>query len=199
MAMNGFSTGEEDSRGAADQICCLVDENVRCTRPAGNASYSKRIQKTVTQRRLKLNLDNLVSHSIAPCVFLRVDAACPFVYSSYDFQACALGTVSLRAKTTRDLARAPWRFYSKFCLFSKGSVASTRLRNRIVRFAFTICGILFCYRRGIYTFAIIINKLFSVHVPSNNSRGGGKTPRKILEKRTMIFPRSICINCRSAR
>ena len=58
--MNGFSTGEEDSRGAADQICCLVDEGERCTRPAGNASYSKRIQKTVTQRRLKLNLDQVV-------------------------------------------------------------------------------------------------------------------------------------------
>ncbi|XP_031783415.1 histone deacetylase complex subunit SAP30 homolog [Nasonia vitripennis] len=60
--MNGFSTGEEDSRGASDQICCLVDEGTRCTRPAGNASYSKRIQKTVTQRRLKLNLDNLARH-----------------------------------------------------------------------------------------------------------------------------------------
>lgn len=59
--MNGFSTGEEDSRGAADQICCLVDEGERCTRAAGNASYSKRIQKTVTQRRLKLNLDHMVS------------------------------------------------------------------------------------------------------------------------------------------
>lgn len=58
--MNGFSTGEEDSRGAADQICCLLDEGERCTRPAGNASYSKRIQKTVTQRRLKLNLDQVV-------------------------------------------------------------------------------------------------------------------------------------------
>lgn len=61
--MNGFSTGEEDSRGAADQICCLVDEGERCSRPAGNASYSKRIQKTVTQRRLKLNLDHMVSHA----------------------------------------------------------------------------------------------------------------------------------------
>ncbi|XP_012531864.1 histone deacetylase complex subunit SAP30 homolog [Monomorium pharaonis] len=60
--MNGFSTGEEDSRGAADQICCLVDEGERCSRPAGNASYSKRIQKTVTQRRLKLNLDHMARH-----------------------------------------------------------------------------------------------------------------------------------------
>lgn len=54
---NGFSTGEEDSRGNSDQICCLVDDNERCRRPAGNAAYSKRIQKTVAQRRLKLNID----------------------------------------------------------------------------------------------------------------------------------------------
>jgi len=61
--MNGFSTGEEDSRGAADQICCLVDEGERCSRSAGNASYSKRIQKTVTQRRLKLNQDHTARHT----------------------------------------------------------------------------------------------------------------------------------------
>lgn len=54
---NGFSTGEEDSRGNLDQICCLVDDGERCRRSAGNASYSKRIQKTVAQRRLKLNSD----------------------------------------------------------------------------------------------------------------------------------------------
>ncbi|KAL0273257.1 UNVERIFIED_CONTAM: hypothetical protein PYX00_005970 [Menopon gallinae] len=62
MTMNGFSTGEDDSRGASDQICCLLDENDRCKRPAGNASYNKRIQKTVTQRRLKLRIDNLATH-----------------------------------------------------------------------------------------------------------------------------------------
>lgn len=55
--MNGFSTGEEDSRGPTDQICCLIDENERCKNAAGNASYSKRIQKTVTSRRLKLAID----------------------------------------------------------------------------------------------------------------------------------------------
>lgn len=59
--MNGFSTGEEDSRGPTDQVCCLVDGGDRCTRPAGNASYSKRIQKTVTQRRLQLSIDGMVS------------------------------------------------------------------------------------------------------------------------------------------
>ncbi|XP_044728691.1 histone deacetylase complex subunit SAP30 homolog [Chrysoperla carnea] len=60
--MNGFSTGEEDSRGPNDQICCLVDDGERCLRPAGNASYSKRIQKTVTQRKLRLNIDPLARH-----------------------------------------------------------------------------------------------------------------------------------------
>ncbi|XP_026467901.1 histone deacetylase complex subunit SAP30 homolog isoform X2 [Ctenocephalides felis] len=59
---NGFSTGEEDSRGPTDQICCLVDDSEHCQRPAGNASYSKRIQKTVTQRRLKLNIDSQARH-----------------------------------------------------------------------------------------------------------------------------------------
>ncbi|XP_071088008.1 histone deacetylase complex subunit SAP30L-like [Haliotis cracherodii] len=61
MSTNGFST-EEDSRGGHDQICCLIDSNERCTRQAGNASYSKRIQKTVQQRKLKLTRDDSVSH-----------------------------------------------------------------------------------------------------------------------------------------
>ena len=44
-----------------EQTCCLVDNGRRCGRRAGNASYSKRIQKTVTQRKLKLYMDNSVS------------------------------------------------------------------------------------------------------------------------------------------
>ncbi|KAI5702643.1 hypothetical protein M8J76_011827 [Diaphorina citri] len=62
--MNGFSIGEEDSHGPTDlqQICCLVDDGVRCPRPIGNASYSKRIQQIVTQKRLKLHLDNFARH-----------------------------------------------------------------------------------------------------------------------------------------
>ncbi|VVC91727.1 unnamed protein product [Leptidea sinapis] len=35
----------------------------RCRRLAGNASYSKRIQKTVAQKRLKLNIDNQARHT----------------------------------------------------------------------------------------------------------------------------------------
>jgi histone deacetylase complex subunit SAP30 len=62
--MNGFSTGEEDSRGPTDQICCLIDNSERCNKLAGNASYSKRIQKTVTQRRLNLSIDSSVSFHI---------------------------------------------------------------------------------------------------------------------------------------
>lgn len=58
--MNGLSAGEEDSHGPPDQVCCLVDDGFRCHRLAGNASYSQRIQKTVTQRRLKLHLDLVV-------------------------------------------------------------------------------------------------------------------------------------------
>ncbi|XP_064608469.1 histone deacetylase complex subunit SAP30 homolog [Liolophura sinensis] len=61
MNGNGFST-EEDSRGGYDQICCLIDNGSHCIRQAGNASYSKRIQKTVQQRNLKLTRDDGVAH-----------------------------------------------------------------------------------------------------------------------------------------
>lgn len=56
---NGF-TSEDDSRGGHDQVCCLVDNGERCQNQAGNASYSKRIQKTVQQRKLKLIRDDSV-------------------------------------------------------------------------------------------------------------------------------------------
>ncbi|RZF40910.1 hypothetical protein LSTR_LSTR010994 [Laodelphax striatellus] len=58
----GFSTGEVYSTDHPEQTCCLVDDSYRCQRPAGNACYSKRIQKTVTQRRLKLHLDQQARH-----------------------------------------------------------------------------------------------------------------------------------------
>lgn len=60
--MNGFSTGEEDSRGPTDQTCCLIESGERCQKTASNASYSKRIQKTVNQRRLPLNIDHSARH-----------------------------------------------------------------------------------------------------------------------------------------
>jgi len=39
-----------------------VDDNKRCSRFAGNASYSKRIQKTVYYKRLKLEIDLSANH-----------------------------------------------------------------------------------------------------------------------------------------
>ena len=51
-----------DTWASHDQQCCLVDNGRRCTRVAGNASYNKRIQKTVAQKKLKLHMDNSVSN-----------------------------------------------------------------------------------------------------------------------------------------
>ncbi|XP_068134448.1 histone deacetylase complex subunit SAP30L isoform X2 [Hyperolius riggenbachi] len=67
--MNGFST-EEDSRDGPPapaapfygQTCCLIDGGERCARPAGNASFSKRVQKSLSQKRLKLDIDRSVRH-----------------------------------------------------------------------------------------------------------------------------------------
>jgi len=59
MSTNGFST-EEDSRSGHDQVCCLIDNNEKCQRQAGNASYSKRIQNQA--RKLKLSRDELSPH-----------------------------------------------------------------------------------------------------------------------------------------
>lgn len=59
METNGISSDEVENE-AQNEICCLIEDSVKCRRPAGNASFSKRIQKTV-QRKLKLSLDSFVS------------------------------------------------------------------------------------------------------------------------------------------
>jgi len=51
----------------AGLTCCLIDNGIRCHRPTGNASYSKRIAKTVAQRRLKLVVDQMASPCSAFC------------------------------------------------------------------------------------------------------------------------------------
>lgn len=61
--MNGYRSEHEENSTSSAQICCLVEDGDRCKRQAGNASYSKRIQKTVGQRKLKLSLDSNVSHA----------------------------------------------------------------------------------------------------------------------------------------
>jgi len=58
---SAFSAATNQS-GSNNQICCLTEESVRCHRGAGNASYSKRIQKTVQQKRLRLSIDNTARH-----------------------------------------------------------------------------------------------------------------------------------------
>ncbi|KAM4054128.1 histone deacetylase complex subunit SAP30 isoform 1-T1 [Anomaloglossus baeobatrachus] len=44
------------------QLCCLRDEGERCSRPAGNASFSKRIQKSISQKKVKIDLDKTARH-----------------------------------------------------------------------------------------------------------------------------------------
>uniref|UniRef100_A0A3P9PDU3 Sap30-like n=1 Tax=Poecilia reticulata TaxID=8081 RepID=A0A3P9PDU3_POERE len=40
--------------------CCLIEDGERCGRSAGNASFSKRIQKSISQKKLKLDIDKSV-------------------------------------------------------------------------------------------------------------------------------------------
>lgn len=70
MNQNGFSTGEEDSRGPIDKICCLQEDGFRCQRQAGNASYSKKIRNTV--RQLKLHLDAVVCLKLFLCLLIKL-------------------------------------------------------------------------------------------------------------------------------
>ncbi|XP_074194423.1 histone deacetylase complex subunit SAP30 isoform X2 [Rhinolophus sinicus] len=44
------------------QLCCLREDGERCGRAAGNASFSKRIQKSISQKKVKIELDKSVRH-----------------------------------------------------------------------------------------------------------------------------------------
>uniref|UniRef100_A0A4W5N665 SAP30 like n=1 Tax=Hucho hucho TaxID=62062 RepID=A0A4W5N665_9TELE len=75
--MNGFSTEEDSHDGPPappfyGQTCCLIEDGERCGRSAGNASFSKRIQKSISQKKLKLDIDKSVS---LPCK-LNVSPGC---------------------------------------------------------------------------------------------------------------------------
>lgn len=54
------------------QLCCLREDGERCGRAAGNASFSKRIQKSISQKKVKIELDKSVSGSgtALPCLVL---------------------------------------------------------------------------------------------------------------------------------
>ncbi|KAH7645473.1 sap30-like protein [Dermatophagoides farinae] len=51
------------SNNNALSLCCLIENGTKCTRNAGNASYSKRIEKQVAQRKLQLIVDPRSSHA----------------------------------------------------------------------------------------------------------------------------------------
>ena len=74
-----MSSSHHDNWTSHDQQCCLVENGQRCGRVAGNASYSKRIQKTVAQRKLKLHMDNSVSDILYVYDMGRVFFLCIFV------------------------------------------------------------------------------------------------------------------------
>ncbi|ETE67621.1 Histone deacetylase complex subunit SAP30, partial [Ophiophagus hannah] len=52
----------ERPRPGAGQLCCLREEGERCNRAAGNASFSKRIQKSISQKKVKIELDKSARH-----------------------------------------------------------------------------------------------------------------------------------------
>ncbi|XP_015717278.1 histone deacetylase complex subunit SAP30 isoform X2 [Coturnix japonica] len=60
----GLAVGAAGAAGAggpgAGQLCCLREEGERCGRAAGNASFSKRIQKSISQKKVKIELDKSV-------------------------------------------------------------------------------------------------------------------------------------------
>merc|ERR1712012_822091 len=53
----GKNESNAQNRPKSEPNCCLLENGKRCTRPAGNATYSKRIQATVAQKKLRLAMD----------------------------------------------------------------------------------------------------------------------------------------------
>lgn len=59
ISLSSPSTGGPPS---GTNYCCLTEDGSRCTKISGNASYSKRIQKIVQQKKLRLSIDNSARH-----------------------------------------------------------------------------------------------------------------------------------------
>ncbi|KAJ6224470.1 hypothetical protein RDWZM_003015 [Blomia tropicalis] len=60
---SNFSTAMSmNSSNSLQQLCCLVENGIKCDRASGNASYSNRIAKQVAQRKLRLQEDSRSSH-----------------------------------------------------------------------------------------------------------------------------------------
>uniref|UniRef100_A0A8C9N7M1 Sin3A associated protein 30 n=1 Tax=Serinus canaria TaxID=9135 RepID=A0A8C9N7M1_SERCA len=56
------AAGAPAREGTALPLCCLREEGERCGRAAGNASFSKRIQKSISQKKVKIELDKSARH-----------------------------------------------------------------------------------------------------------------------------------------
>lgn len=69
-----MNDSNSDLEGRSDEyrICCLIDDGTRCHRQASNASYSKRIQRTVSQRHLKLTRESHVSTCVEAIMALKI-------------------------------------------------------------------------------------------------------------------------------
>jgi len=64
QGQGGRSKNDQNAqnRPKSEPNCCLLENGKRCTKPASNASYSKRIQGTVAQKKLRLAMDAGAQH-----------------------------------------------------------------------------------------------------------------------------------------
>ncbi|KAK1175896.1 histone deacetylase complex subunit SAP30-like [Acipenser oxyrinchus oxyrinchus] len=63
--MRGYTEGERVGgvvAGPSLELCCLEEEGERCNKPKGNASFSKRIQKSISQKKINLAVDKSARH-----------------------------------------------------------------------------------------------------------------------------------------
>lgn len=61
MVLDETTNNDAETGVTVEQICCLIEDKRKCIKTASNANYTKKIQKTVQQRKLKLELDDDVS------------------------------------------------------------------------------------------------------------------------------------------
>ena len=56
------SNGSTETSHITSHVCCLMENGRSCNRPASNASYSKKIQGTVAQKKLRLEVEPKTTH-----------------------------------------------------------------------------------------------------------------------------------------
>jgi len=67
MDQNDVRTSEEDSQGAINEICCLLEDGIRCYRQAGNVSDNNEICNS--DRQIKLQLVAIVCTEILTYIY----------------------------------------------------------------------------------------------------------------------------------